>query len=244
MSQIKVTVWNEFRHEAKEGKPKKVYPEGIHHCIAHFLSHDPSFLPHTATLDEDQHGLTDEVLAQTDVLLWWGHMAHDEVDDAIVEKVVQRVWQGMGLIILHSGHYSKVFKRLMGTSCSLAWREEGEPAERIWACNPAHPIVKGLPRVIDLPHTEMYGEPFVVPEPQETVFISWFDSGEVFRSGLTYKRGAGNIFYFRPGHETFPVYYHPQIQQIIKNAIRWAYNEQTWQDVTEAPERDAFWKEK
>ena len=169
------------------------------------------------------------------MLLWWGHKIHGQVEDAIVDRVAERVHQGMGLIVLHSGHFSKPFKRLMGTPCSLRWREAGE-RERLWAVNRSHPIVQGVGDSIELPNAEMYGEPFLVPEPLETVFISWFEGGEVFRSGLTYQRGAGRIFYFRPGHETYPIYHNPQIQRVIVNAVRWAHNPAAaWKDVSAAP---------
>jgi trehalose utilization protein len=116
----------------------------------------------TATLQEPDHGLTEERLAKTDVLTWWGHMAHGLVEDRIAERVQKRVLEGMGLIVLHSGHYSKVFKRLMGTTCSLTWREADE-RERLWVCNPGHPIARGIDRYFELPQEEMYGEPFGVP---------------------------------------------------------------------------------
>lgn len=175
----------------------------------------------TATLDEPEHGLSDAVLQETDVLVWWGHLAHGEVEDAIVEKVKQRVLDGMGLIVLHSGHFSKIFKVLMGTSCDLKWREADEK-ERIWIVDPSHPIAEGLGEYIELEKEEMYGEHFDTPAPDELVMVSWFEGGEVFRSGCTYKRGKGKIFYFRPGHETYPTYYHKDVQQVIKNAVKWA----------------------
>ncbi|MCL6632562.1 MAG: ThuA domain-containing protein [Alicyclobacillus herbarius] len=217
---IRVTVWNEFRHEQTDANVREVYPEGIHQTIARFLAEDGHQV-RTATLDEPEHGLTEAVLQDTDVLIWWGHVAHHEVSDEVVERVVQRVWQGMGLIVLHSGHFSKVFKRLMGTTCDLKWREAGE-RERLWVVNPSHPIVRGLGEYIELPHEEMYGEHFDVPTPDEVVFISWFQGGEVFRSGLTYRRGRGKVFYFRPGHETHPTYHNPEVQTVIRNAVRWA----------------------
>ena len=169
------------------------------------------------------------------MLLWWGHTAHGEVADAVVERVQQRVWEGMGLIVLHSGHFSKIFKRLMGTPCSLKWREAGE-RERLWVINRNHPIAAGLGECIEVPSTEMYGEPFTVPEPMETVFISWYEGGEVFRSGMTWQRGAGRIFYFSPGHETYPIYHQPEIRQMLRNAVRWAHNPApAWKGIAEAP---------
>ncbi|RJE88917.1 trehalose utilization protein ThuA [Paenibacillus sp. 1011MAR3C5] len=217
---VKVTVWNEFLHEKQHEEVKKVYPDGIHQVLAKGIAAGDIEVA-TATLEEPEHGLSEERLNETDVLIWWGHMAHDQVDDAIVERVQQRVLNGMGLIVLHSGHFSKIFKKLMGTGCDLKWREAGEK-ERLWVVNPAHPIAAGLPEYITLENEEMYGEHFDIPAPDELIFVSWFEGGEVFRSGCTFNRGQGKIFYFRPGHETYPTYYNPQILQVIQNGIRWA----------------------
>ncbi|MET0597906.1 MAG: ThuA domain-containing protein [Mesorhizobium sp.] len=232
---IRTIVWGENVHEKTNAAVRALYPEGMHTTIASALAADPAISAGVATLDEPEHGLAVERLDAADVLLWWGHAAHGKVDDAVVERVQRRVWEGMGLIVLHSGHYSKIFKRLMGTPCSLQWREAGE-RERLWAVNRGHPIAAGLDACIELPHSEMYGEPFAVPEPLETVFISWFEGGEVFRSGLTYRRGAGRIFYFSPGHETYPIYHHPAIQTVLANAVRWACNPApAWKGIAEAP---------
>jgi trehalose utilization protein len=221
MGQIKVTVWNEYLHEIESKEVAAVYPEGIHSCIAKFLK-EAGMDVKTATLSMPEHGLTEEVLKSTDVLIWWGHMAHDKVEDAIVEKVYQRVLEGMGLIVLHSGHASKIFSKLMGTATeSLKWREDGEK-EILWAVNPGHPICDGLDEKFIIPAEEMYGEHFNIPQPDDQVFISWFEGGEVFRSGCCWNRGKGKIFYFRPGHETFPVYHMPEVQKVITNAVKWA----------------------
>jgi len=232
---IKAVVWGENVHEQTSEVVRGVYPEGIHGCIANALNAAEGISASTATLQEAEHGLPAARLAETDVLLWWGHAAHGDVQDEIVERVAEQVWAGMGLIVLHSGHFSKIFKRLMGTPCNLKWREAGE-RERLWVINPRHPIAQGLPPSFELENEEMYGEPFGVPEPLETVFVSWFQGGEVFRSGLTYRRGAGNVFYFQPGHETYPTYHDATIQQVLANAVRWAHNPQArLQDVTAAP---------
>ncbi len=217
---VAVTIWNEYRHERTDDAAAAVYPDGIHRTIGDALA-DRGHEVQTATLDEPEHGLSEAVLSATDVLCWWGHVAHDEVDDEIVERVHERVLDGMGLIVLHSGHYATIFKRLMGTSCSLQWREDGE-TERLWVVDPGHPIADGLDESIELPRTEMYGEPFDVPEPDRLVFTSWFEGGEVFRSGCCYRRGNGRVFYFRPGHETYPIYENEPIQQILHNAVTWA----------------------
>jgi trehalose utilization protein len=218
---INVTVWNEYRHEKTDPRVTSIYPDGMHQTIAGFLRAEPDMNVGIATLDEPDHGLTAHVLERTDVLIWWGHRAHSEVADPIVEKVHARVLRGMGLIALHSAHFSKIFKRLMGTNCSLKWRV-AEDRERIWTILPAHPIAQGIGPSFELPIEEMYGEVFEIPNPEELVFISWFTGGEVFRSGCTWRRGAGRIFYFRPGHETFPTYHDPTVQRVITNAVRWA----------------------
>jgi trehalose utilization protein len=217
---LRVTVWNEFRHEKQSDDVRAVYPDGIHEALAAPLRAE-GFAVRTATLDEPEHGLGNGVLEQTDVLLWWGHMAHGEVADATAAAVQQRVLDGMGLIVLHSAHYSKPFVRLMGTGCNLKWRDAGE-RERIWIVEPGHPIAQGLPEQIVLEREEMYGEHFDIPAPDTLVMLSWFQGGELFRSGCCFHRGLGKIFYFRPGHETFPTYHQPHVQRVIANAERWA----------------------
>ena len=218
---IRVTVWNEFRHEKKHEAVQKVYPDGIHKVIAEFLDKNDDMELRTATLDEPEHGLTEDVLESTDVMLWWGHMAHGDVKDEIVKKVQKRVLEGMGLIVLHSGHFSKIFKALMGTNCSLKWREAGE-RERLWNLEPGHPIPEGIGDYIEIPNVEMYGERFDIPTPDKLIFVSWFEGGEVFRSGCVWERGHGRVFYFRPGHETHPIFMQEEIQKVITNAVRWA----------------------
>ena len=217
---IRVTVWNEFRHEKKHEAVKELYPDGIHQIIAGFLA-EQGHQVETATLDEPEHGLTKAVLAATDVLIWWGHAAHHEVQDEIVERVQRYVLEGMGLIVLHSGHHSKIFRKLMGTTCSLRWRAVGEK-ERLWVVEPGHPIADGLDHFFEIPNTEMYGEHFDIPTPDELVLVSWFQGGEIFRSGCCFYRGRGKIFYFRPGHETYPIFYQAEVRQVISNAVRWA----------------------
>lgn len=221
MAEPRVTVWNEYRHEQKSKQVATIYPDGIHGAIAAALREHGLSDVRTATLDEPEHGLTADALDQTDVLLWWGHIAHGEVSDAVVDRVQQRVLDGMGLIVLHSGHFSKIFKRLMGTTCDLKWREANDH-ERLWIVAPGHPITEGLGEYIEIEHEEMYGEHFDVPAPETLVFVSWFSGGEIFRSGCCYARGRGKIFYFRPGHELHPTYYHADVQRVIANAVRWA----------------------
>ena len=232
---IRATVWNEFIHERENAAVRAIYPDGLHETIAAALRRDADIEASTASLDQPEHGLPADRLARTDVLLWWGHKAHAAVADEVVERVAERVFQGMGLVVLHSAHFSKIFKRLMGSPCSLRWREAGE-RERVWTIDRAHPIARGIGDNLLIENSEMYGEPFLVPEPMETVFVSWYQGGEVFRSGLTYRRGAGRIFYFAPGHETYPIYHDAGVQTVLRNAVRWAHNPAPpWADVSAAP---------
>ena len=216
---IKVLIWNEFIHE-KNGPVKEVYPEGIHGALKKELSADNEFEISVATLDMENHGLSEEILQNTDVLIWWGHMAHNMVSDEVAEMVAKHVRLGMGLIVLHSGHHSKPFTKLMGTTCNLSWREIGE-SERIWIIDPNHPICQGLGRYFEIPQEEMYGEVFDIPVPDELLMIGWYKGGEVFRSGCVFKRGNGKVFYFQPGHETFPTYHIPEVVKVIRNAVRY-----------------------
>ncbi len=219
---IRVTVYGENSHEHQENHPiKNIYPNGMHEAIADAIREQlgDAVEVRTVVLQDPQHGLTDEVLAQTDVLTWWGHMAHDAVEDAVVDRIHARVLAGMGIMCLHSAHYSKIFRKLMGTSCSLCWRD-GD-SETVWTVAPGHPITEGVPVVFGIPEHEMYGEYFDIPAPDELIFISNFAGGEIFRSGCTWRRGYGKVFYFSPGHESNPIYHQPEIKKIIGNAVKW-----------------------
>lgn len=224
MSKIRLAIWNENVHEKAEGAfgdlIRSFYPDGIHNVLGRHLAANDIEIK-SVSLDMPEQGLPDDVLNNTDVLMWWGHCAHGQVADELVTKIQNRILSGMGLIVLHSGHYSKIFRRMLGTSCSLRWREVGEK-ERLWVVDPSHPIAKDVPLSFVVPHTEMYGEPFGIPDDGQVVFISWYEGGNVFRSGVTFKRGAGKIFYFSPGHETFPIYNQPEIIKVLGNAVRWA----------------------
>ena len=228
---IKVTVFNEFRHEKKKESIRAIYPDGIHGAIKAGIEDEEIFV-RTVTLDDPECGLTQEVLDDTDVIIWWGHMAHHEVPDEVAQRVQAAVHAGMGAIFLHSGHHSKPFRLLMGTPCNLTWREDGD-RELVWVCNPAHPIAQGIDRFIKIDAVETYGEPFSIPEPDELVFIGNYEGGEVFRSGCCWQRGNGRVFYFQPGHETYPIYHQPEILKVIKNAVHWA--NPTYRAVIECP---------
>lgn len=216
---IRVLVWNEFKHEQEKEKVAAVYPNGIHATIAEFLGKEEDISVKTATLYDPNCGITKEILDETDVLIWWGHAMHAQVPDEVAQLVRDAVLDGMGMIFLHSAHHSKPFRLLLGTSCNLTWRETGD-SEILWVIDPAHPITRGIDRYFCLEHEETYGEPFVVPNPDKVLLIGNYSGGEVFRSGLLYERGNGKIFYFQPGHETFPTFKVPEVQTIIRNAVR------------------------
>lgn len=222
MKKIKVTIWNEFRHERSEEAVKAIYPDGIHATIAKYFAEDaPEFEVTLACLDDPECGLTDEVLNNTDVLMWWGHMHHSEVPDSVVDKVVTRVLRyGMGFIPLHSAHMSKPFHRIVGTNGFLSWGDDQQ--EIVWNVLPSHPIASGIPEYFQLDLEEMYGEPFFIPQPDELVFMSWYKHGNVFRSGCCFYRGLGKVFYFQPGHELCHSFHNQYVRKILVNAVRWA----------------------
>lgn len=220
-NKIRVTVWNEFRHEKTKEAVKAVYPEGLHAVIGKFLSEKADIEVTLAALDDEAQGLPDSVLENTDVLLWWGHMAHKEVSDELVTKIQKRVYLGkMGFIALHSGHHSKPFKAIVGTNGNLQWGREQK--EIIWNLMPSHPIAAGIPEHFLIESEELYSEPFYIPQPDALVFGGWFEDGCIFRSGACFIRGAGKVFYFQPGHETCRSFYNPYVQRIITNAVYWA----------------------
>jgi trehalose utilization protein len=220
---LRVTVWGEGRHEKQDTEVAEIYPDGMHGAIAAAIKTHLSDRAQvrTVTLDDPEQGLPAAVLDTTDVLTWWGHIAHDEVAEDLIERVQARVLAGMGLVVLHSGHFSKIFRRLMGTTCRLIWRNDGE-RELVWTVSPTHPIAAGVPHPIVIDTQEMYGEHFDIPAPDELVFVSSFAGGEVFRSGCTFRRGHGKIFYFSPGDQDFPVYHHPDIRRVVANGVAWA----------------------
>ena len=217
---IRVTLWNERRQDRTQANVVSVYPKGMNAAIADGLAEIGGFDVTCAELDDPEQGCSEETLAKTDVLFWWAHCAHGDVMEETVQRVHHHVMEGMGLVVLHSGHFSKVFKRVLGTTGSLKWREDGQ-GERLWTVTPSHPIAMGIPEHFELEHEEMYGEPFDIPSPETIVFIGWFPAGEVFRAGCTWQRGNGRVFYFQPGHETHPIYFHPVVRRILANAARW-----------------------
>jgi trehalose utilization protein len=220
---LRVTVWGENRHEQHQPHVAEIYPDGMHNTIREGIEENlgPRAEVATVTLDDPEHGLTEERLRDTDVLVWWGHAAHGEVADEVVERVHRHVLAGMGLVVLHSGHWSKIFGKLMGTTCTLRWRSERD-REIVWTVDPTHPIAQGVPHPFIIPEQEMYGEHFDIPAPDELIFLSTFSGGEVFRSGCTFKRGYGKIFFFSPGDQDYPVYHHKDVRRVIANGVEWA----------------------
>ncbi len=238
---LTVTVWGEFVHERRNAEIAALYPDGMHEAIAQCIRAGvDDAAVRTATLDQAEHGLDEPTLASTDVLIWWGHLAHEQVDDRVVDRVQARVLDGMGLIVLHSAHLSKIFRRLMGTRCNLRWRA-ADDRELIWTVAPQHPIAAGVPHPVVLERHEMYGEYFDIPPPDEIVFLSSFSGGEVFRSGCCFRRGKGKVFYFSPGHETYPIYRHPDIARILCNAVRWAAPQPSAIDTHTSPRSNKNW---
>jgi trehalose utilization protein len=202
--------------------PKAVYPDDVDGALAAELQKRPGLAVSRGRLSDAESGLPDAVLDATDVLIWWGRLRHDDVPEARARAVVDRVKAGqIGFVALHASHASKPFRGLMGTPCEPgAWRDDGRP-EHVAIKAPAHPIARGV-TPFTIPKTASYLEPFAVPEPETVVLVSSWEPGETFRSGLTWTIGRGRVVYFRPGHDAFPVLFHPAVRQVIANAAVWA----------------------
>jgi len=218
---IRVTIWHEYTHEKHSPEIAAIYPEGIHGQIKKALSYDGDLDITLAALDDPDQGLPEELLNNTDVLLWWGHMRHGDVDDGLAARIRDRVYRcGMGFIALHSAHHSKPFRTIVGCTGDLLWGDEQK--EIVWNLNPGHPIAAGIPDHFCLPIEELYAEPFAV-QPDELIFTAWFEDGYIMRNGMVFNRGAGKVFYFQPGHETCPTYHNETVQKVLINAAAWAY---------------------
>lgn len=214
-SQIRVLCWSEGT------APTAIYPKDISGAVADALRAAGEFEVHTAALSDPDQGLSDAALAGADVLFWWGHQRHDQVHDDRVAAVVQRVRDNrLGLVALHSSHYSKPFKSLMGTACDLGGWGINRAPEQISVKAPAHPIARGISD-FQIPREEFCNEPFQVPPPDLVILESTWHTGQRFRSGCLWKRDSGRVFYFRPGHEEFPTYFQPEVKAILVNAARW-----------------------
>jgi trehalose utilization protein len=267
---IRVLVWDEQQPEQKQAYGEKFLGE----TIAAHLATKPGLQVKTAALSSPDQGLAAAQLEETDVLIFWSHKKNAELSDKHAEEITRRVQEGkLGLITLHSAHWSKPFIKLMqaraiadarkqlGNAVTLRYRNENpmgkvpkaddeltpnlEQKEEFWELAlplcvfpswradgavshvstpaPTHPIAKGLPAQWDIAQTEMYAEPFHVPKPDVVVFEENWDKGETFRSGCVWNIGKGAVFYFRPGHETYPVYQQKEPLQVLENAVRWLH---------------------
>lgn len=220
---MNITIFNEYHPNEHTGKAEKNYPGGIHIALKSiFESQEYDVV--TATQEQACNGLTDEILDNTDVLLWWSKNWDNELLNSVADKVVSRIREGMGAVFLHSAKNSKPFLRLTGTTSATApvsWKEPGE-SERLFVVSPAHPIAEGIPSGYVIPNEEPYCEYFDIPKPDDIVFLGGFGNGMCIRAGVTFTRGAGKIFFFQPGHDSFPVYNDKVIRRIILNAVNWA----------------------
>lgn len=217
---MKIVVFCEKNPSMLTPEGLAAYPEGMGVYLKNILSEDGNDVTYIEVTDDGEQNYDEDVLKGCDVAVWWGHWYHDRVSDKLVDQLVENVQKGMGLICLHSAHRSKPFLRLLGTTGCLKWREDAEK-ERVWCVDLTHPINKGVGEFVDVAHEEMYGEPFDIPTPDELVYLGWFQGGEVLRSGCVFKRGRGKLFYFNPGHETYPTYKNPSIVKILKNACEY-----------------------
>lgn len=215
-----VVVWSEGT------APKEVYPNDINGAIAEGLKELKGWEVVVANLSDPNQGLPDELLNRADVLIWWGHQRHDQVKDPLVSKIVKRVKEdGMGFISLHSSHFAKPNKALMGTACSWGAYVGDSTTLKVTVKDPGHPIAKGV-KEFTIVHNERYSDPYAVPTPQSVVFegIATLKDGKVDPSqqGFTWQIGKGKMFYFQPGHETNPVFYDANVGRIMINAVQWA----------------------
>lgn len=281
-SSIRVVVWDEQQPAQKQAYDGRFLGEHI----AAYLQKSPEFSVKSVKLDDPEQGLPNELLEQTDVLIWWGHIRNRDVRPELGKRIVERVKAGkLALITLHSAHWSQPFIQAMyerSTSDALAalpeaqrktakieytypagyvvpkqeapltpsskvetnadgsitlpiklplcvfsaYRADGKPGH-VHTLLPQHPIAAGIPENFDIPQTEMYDEPFHVPAPDAVVFEERWDKGEHFRSGCVWNVGKGKVFYFRPGHETYPVYKQDVPLKILENAARWLASQLT-----------------
>ncbi len=236
---MKVTIVCEYNSSMDSLEGKKAYPNGMGNCLKDFLQSAYDDVTLITYDDKGADELTDDIIEKTDVMFWWGHWYHGAILEELADKIVSRVQRGMGMVFLHSAHMSKPFKKLIGSTGTLKWREVGEH-ERLWCVDMSHPIAEGLGEYIDIPQEEMYGEPFDIPKPDELVYIGWFQGGEVFRGGCVFKRGRGKFFYFNPGHETYPTYRILKIQKLLIQACEYVAPKTPIIDKLECPNVPEF----
>ncbi len=215
---IRVRVWC-------EGTARKAtYPDDVDGALGQYLGRMEDLRIARARLDDPNAGLSDAELDATDVVVWWGHLRHDDLPADRSRAIVDRVKAAkIGFVALHASCGSRPFRGLMGTTCEPGgWRDDGRP-ERIEFKAPDHPIARGV-EPFTIPQSAMFAEPFEVPAPESVVFVSNWGPGETFRSGLTWTVGKGRVAYLRPGHDALPVFFHPSVRKVIANAARWAAN--------------------
>lgn len=216
----KVVVWSEGT------APKTVYPYDVNTAIAEGLQPLKDWQIITASITDPDQGLSDDLLNSTSVLIWWGHQKHGDVKDELVAKIVRRVKEGgMGFIATHSAHYSKPLKALLGTNCGWKYYTDDGARVDLIVKSPKHPIAKGV-KNFTVPKTERYGDPFEVPPAETVVFdgIYTLPNGtkENAQQGMTWSVGKGRVFYFQPGHESYPIYFQEEIRHIFRNGVQWA----------------------
>jgi trehalose utilization protein len=215
----RIVVWSEG------SAPKDVYPNDINAAVAEGLKSLRGWDVAAASLKDPDQGFPGDTLAKTDVLIWWGHVHHGAVKDALIEQIVGRVKNdGMGFIALHSSHYSKALRKLLGTDCGFAAYVADGSGLDVTVKAKDHPIARGIDN-FSLAHTERYSEPFQIPEPETVVFDGVYKrpdgSTEASRQGLVWTVGKGKVFYFQPGHETYPHFFDKNVRKILRNAVRW-----------------------
>lgn len=270
---VRVVVWDE-----RQPSQKEAYENFLGNAIADFLRGEDGLAVQSVTIDDPEQGISQAVLDNCDVLIWWGHKRQSEILPEAGKRIVERISSGkLHLIALHSAHWSTPFVEAMneitrrrtvatGTAksdityvpppkqytvprydtrltpftiarkfpdgrqnlevhlpycCFPAYRNDGKPSH-VKILQKGHPITKGIPHEFQISRTEMYDEPFHVPEPDDVILEERWATGEWFRSGMLWRLGKGIVFYFRPGHETFPVYKEQFPLKILSNAVRWA----------------------
>lgn len=212
---VRVRIWCEGT------APRSVYPDDIDGALADVLGRQAGLVVSRGRLTDLQAGLSDQVLDASDALVWWGHLRHDAVPDDRALAVVKRVREGrLGFVALYAACGSKPFRQMMSMPCEPgSWREDGRP-EFVSIKAPDHPIARGI-APFTISKTDMFSEPFAVPEPETVVFVSSWQKGETLRSGLTWTIGKGRVAYLRTGPDNYPVLFHPSIRQAIANSVRW-----------------------
>lgn len=219
-----VVVWSEGT------APKEIYPNDINGAIAEGLKASPLMKDWDvviAGIDDPDQRISDELLKKTDVLIWWGHKKHGDVKDALVDKIEKRVKEeGMGFIALHSAHFAKPNKRIMGTPCTFAAYVCDNKENVVSVAMPNHPICKGVAKTFTVANDERYSDPYAVPTPDAVpltaIQVRNDGTKEEAKMGFCWTVGKARMFYLQMGHETNPIYFDPEIRKVMANAVLWA----------------------